>query len=176
MTGSSKTGGFHSAFDVRHHAVAVGDVELAGVVEAAEHGGFHVAGRGKRQELVEAFRRDGEAHAFLRLGDEDLPRLEAGVFERGLREVHVAAAADVRQFADAGGEAARAVVGDETVQETFARLVDEVAHALLGDRVADLDRLHGAVLVQLFAGERGAVDAVLADAAAGHHDVVAGLD
>ena len=52
---------------------------------------------------------------------------------------------------------------------------DEVVHLALGDRVADLYGGGGRAFVQLFRREGRAVDAVLADTAAGHDDDVADL-
>jgi hypothetical protein len=50
----------------------------------------------------------------------------------------------------------------------------EVVHLALGDGVADLHGRGRGALVQLLGGEGRAVDAVLADAPAGHDDAVAG--
>src|SRR6185369_7077355 len=91
-------------------------------------------------------------------------------------QVHPAAAALSGHFADGGGEPAGAVIGDEPVQPLVACPYEEVEHPFLGDRIADLDGRDRRVLVQLFGGEGGAVDAVLADPSAGHDDQVARFD
>ena len=151
-------------------------MELAVVGELAEHRNFDIAFLRQCLELLDLLRRNREAHALLRFRNQNFPRLETGVFHRGQRQIHPAAVAEFGHFADARRKPPRAVVGDETVEAAVARLADEVAELLLGDRVADLHRLHRAVLVQFFAGKGRAVDAVLADPAAAHHDQVAGLD
>ena len=130
--------------------------------------------RASSRKAGELRRRDRQRHPLLRLGDQHLPRRQPLVLERRAREVEPGAARLPGHLADRGGEAAGAVVGDRRVEPGLARLEQEVEHHLLGDGVADLDRLHRALLVELRRGEGGAVDAVLADAAADHDDAVAG--
>ena len=158
------------------HLAVVFDGEVAGVVEAAHEGDLDIAAAGERLERLAALRRDGEGHAFLRLGDEDFPGLEPFVLEGGAGEFALAAAGIFAHLAEGAGDAARAVVGDAAVEAEVARLEQEFVELALGERVADLHRLGGRFGAQLLGGEGGAVDAVLADAAAAHDRPVAHLD
>ena len=159
---------------VAHGFALVEQVKLARVREGAEHRGLHVHGRAQGHEFVELGRRHGQGHALLGLGDKDLPRLQAGVLQGGTVEVQFKAAGVLGHLAHRGGQAAGAVVGHAVIQPQVAGLQEAIEHLLLGDRVADLHRGGRRALVQFLGGEGGAVDAVLADAAAGHDDLVAG--
>ena len=142
--------------------------------ELAEVGRLDLAPPRQLEERVELVGRHRERHPLLRLADEDLPRGEPLVLQRGLGEVEPRAARLLGHLADRAGEAAGAVVGDRRIEAEIARLEQEVEHHLLRDRVADLHRLHRALLGQFGRGEGGAVDPVLPDASADHHDPVAG--
>ena len=112
----------------------------------------------------------------MRLGEKNFPRLQAGVFQRRAHEFEFGPAAHLAHLADGAAESARAVVGDGAVEAEVARLHDEFVEFALGDRVADLYRLRGRLLMQCLGGERRAVNAVLADASAGHDHAVATAD
>ena len=161
--------------DARDGLLAVSDVELAAIIELTEHGGLDLAALGEGQKCLDAVGRHGEGHALLGLGDEDLPGGEALILEGAEGEIELGAARGFGHLADARAEAAGAVVGDAGVEPKVAGLEEHVGHLLLGEGVADLHRLRGALGAQLLAREGGAVDAVLADAAAGHHYEVAGV-
>ena len=158
-----------------HELAVVGHMEDAVVGEFAERGSFHIHALGKGEEFVERRRRHGEGHALLRFGKQDFPRAQAVVFEGRAGQIDAAAVGVFRHFADGGGQAARAVVGNGVVQAEIPGAHDEVVHLALGDRVADLYGGGGRAFVQLFRREGRAVDAVLADTAAGHDDDVADL-
>ena len=126
-------------------------MELAVIGKFAEDRHFDVAFGRERLEFFDLFGRNREAHALLRLRNQNLPRLKPGVLDRRLRKIHAAAVAMLGHLADAGRKAARAVVGDKAVEPAVARFADEIAELLLGDRVTDLHGLHGTVLMQLLA-------------------------
>ena len=76
---------------------------------------------------------------------------------------------------DGAGEPPRSVVGDAPVEVEVAGLPDDdVRELLLGDRIAYLDRGHGARRIKGFRGEGCAVDTVFPDPSADHDDEVAG--
>ena len=156
-----------------HGTVVVAHVEEAAVGVVAQGGGFHVHAGGQFHELVQLGGRHGQGHAFLGLGEQDLPGAQAVVLEGGLGDVQHAAAGVFGHFAHGGGKTAGAVVGDGVVQAQVTGAHDEVVHLALGDGVADLHGRGRGTFVQFLGGEGGAVDAVLADAAAGHDDDVA---
>jgi hypothetical protein len=148
---------------------------IAGSGEVAEVSRLHIHLRGEGEESFQLLRRDRDGHPLLRFGDEDLPGLQAGVFQGAAVEMKFETAGILRHLADGRGEATGAVVGNRTVEAAVAGEDEEVEHAPLGDRIADLDGGHRRTFVQLFGREGGAVDAVLADAAADHNDAIADL-
>ena len=155
---------------------AVEDMEITRIGELAEHRGLDAKPAAIASELVDLFRRHGQAHPLLGLGNQDFPRVQSRILEGRLRQVHPAAAALGGHLAHGRGKPAGAVIGDETIKALVPGTDEEVEHPLLGDRVADLHRADRRVLVEFLGGKGGAMDAVLADAAAGHDDQVAGVD
>ena len=113
-------------------------LDVASGGERAHHRCFHVAPAGKVPQRIDGFRRHGEAHALLRLGDKYLPGRQALVLQRTRVEVDLHAAAQARHFAQRAGEAARAIVGEPAVQAPIARLQQHIEHLLLRDGVPDL--------------------------------------
>jgi len=93
-----------------------------------------------------------------------------------MREIQFAAAGIGGHFTHGGGKTAGAVVGNGPVQAAVARREQKIGHLLLGDGVADLHGRHRGACVQFFGRKGGAVDAVLADASAGHDNQIARPD
>ncbi|OPZ60815.1 MAG: hypothetical protein BWY87_00246 [Deltaproteobacteria bacterium ADurb.Bin510] len=162
--------------EVGHRLAFVGGFQVARVGEGADDRSLDVHLGRQGQELVDVFGGDRQAHALLGFGNQNLPGLQAGILEQRLVELDAAAAREFGHLADRGREAAGAVIGDGAVEALVAGAQQKVEHLLLGDRVADLHGADRRAFVQLFGGEGRAVDAVLADAAAGHDDLVAGQD
>ena len=140
--------------------------QLAGVGDLADHG-VHAAPTARRRActaLEQLGPHDGD-HPLLRLGDHDLPRLDARLAQRHAVEVDVDAGAVARHLGERGGEPGGAAVLqrlDEPALDELERRLDQL---LAGERVADL---HGRplvvrVLAELLAREHGrAADPVAA--------------
>ena len=107
--------------------------------ERADDGRFDAFGRTQRRKLVPFFRRHGEHHAFLGLGDPNLGVRKPFVFQRHAFRVDLGA--DLfAHFADGAGQSAGAAIGHGGVQPAVAGGQQHVEHHLLGDGVADLHR------------------------------------
>ena len=162
---------------IHQRRAAVGDDKPPIVGELADHGRLTSSPRTAPETRRARRRRHGQHHALLRLGEPDLPGLQAAIFERHIVQLHLHAGS-LAHLAHGRGKPARAAVGDRAVQPPVARLEQHVDHLFLGDRVADLhraaDRL-GGLVGQLGRREGRAVDAVAAGAPAEHHHRIAGL-
>ncbi len=113
---------------------------IAGSGEVAEISRFHIHLRGEGEECLQLLGRDRDGHALLRFGDKDLPRLQTGVFQRCAIEMELEAAGILCHLADGRGKAAGAVVGNRAVKAAVAGDDEEIEHAPLRDRIADLHR------------------------------------
>ena len=151
--------------------------QLAVVGHLADHGARQLPALAGGADVVEARRLDDGDHPLLRLGDHDLPRLEAGLAQRDAVEVHVDAHAVARHLGERRREPGRAAVlqrDDEAALDEVERHLDQ---RLAAERVADLDRRP--LLVRAFeilrgehrraadpvaAGERAVEDEEVADA------------
>ena len=87
-------------------------MEHTRIGKGPEDRGLHVHLPGEVRKGVDLLRTHGQGHPLLGLGEQDLPGFEAGVLERGLLQVELAAAVTGGHLADGGRKAAGAVVGD----------------------------------------------------------------
>ena len=160
--------------EVEHESSVRSHDEPAVAGELADVGQLDAVEPAALAQLVEAVRVDRHDHPLLRLGQPDLPRLEAGVLE--WHEVELDVGPDAfGHLADRRRQPAGAAVGDRRVQVLGAD--QHVDQQLLDDRVADLDAGAGHLAgggVHRERRERRAADAVAPGAATEHDDPVAG--
>ena len=79
--------------DIGHVLAVICAVEEAGIREGADDCGFHSHGAGELEELRDLLFRDGQGHAFLGLGEQDLPWAQAMIFQERFFQFYMAPAA-----------------------------------------------------------------------------------
>ena len=110
-----------------------------------EPGGLFVAIKGlvaDGHELVDFLGGHGQGHSFLGLGNKDLPGLQATVFQWGTIEVHLETTGIFRHLTHRRRQSTGTVVSNCVVEATITGDDQEVKHAPLRDRIADLHRRH----------------------------------
>ena len=164
----------------RHGQIHHGDLAVvhsqAGIAgEGADGAHLAVPTSAQLDQGVDMLRRYGQHHAFLGLGQPQLPRGQAGVLARHQGQIdpypHLGA-----QLAHRRAQAARPAVGQGPVEPRFTGVTDDLHGGFFGDGITDLHGRAGqlgGLRHQLSGGEGGPVDAVAAGSTAQHHHYIA---